>query len=441
MAKNQAVVPGVYSFTELFIESIKPDGSSLYVDLLPLLENASIQSSINSKAITIAIAVADSAGIFETMEINGDEHIIASWKTPEYHGETKARKIAFRITKIGPLTLNNLSDTSIFSLAGISELAYVQSFASIDNYFSDGISQCVRNVFDRAKEKADEINKPLYFKENSEITITKTDGVADFIIPSETPFDTMDYFASWAHLGEDKTNLFFFYQDLEGYNFKALDALMYDVGQVDISSNKDLKYNFSGGDAATATLTNPQIASQRIVSFNQINRSSLYEYAEKGSIHNTVAAVDYFNKSVERKSLKIMDDGFNDGFAPNALSKLQLSDDFLDTFGKDSNSTDWIYLNKGAVNYIDTTDSHLHKKIYGAVYFNNLIQIKIPGNSNLDVGQGIYLNIATIDFTSKEKGPDPYLSGRYLIKDILHSFTNATYYQTVICSRLGGFSA
>lgn len=441
MSRNQTVVPGLYSFTELFIESIKPDGTSLYVDLLPLLENASIQSSINSKTVTIALAVADSAGIFENMYLAGDEHIIASWKTPEYHGETKERKIAFRITKIGPLTLNTLSDTSIFSIAGISELAYVQSFASIDNYFSDSISKCVRNVFDRAKEKADELNKPLYFKDNSEITITKTDGVADFIIPSETPFDAMDYFASWAHLGEDKTNLFFFFQDLEGYNFKALDALMYDVGQVDTSANKDLLYNFSGGDAATATVTNPQVASQRIVSFNQINRSSLFEYAEKGSIHNTVAAVDYFNKSVERKSLRIMDNGFNDGFAPNALSNLLLSEDFLKTFGKDSNSTDWLYLNKGAVNYIDTTDSHLHKKIYGAVYFNNLIQIKIPGNSNLDVGQGIYLNIATIDFTTKEKGPDPYLSGRFLIKDILHSFTSATYYQTIICSRLGGYNA
>ena len=430
MSEIPAVHPGAYSFTELFISAIN-GGQELYLDLMPLLRNVTISSSINQKAMTISMVIFDSAGIFKKFGLKGDELIVATWKTPEYISTTKQREIAFRITSIGGLGYNETADESVLAIAGISELGYVQSFTSVDNYFSDNISAAAQKVFDKAKEKSIELDKKFYFPKKNNITIDETEGTNDFIIPSDTPFDTMDYLASWAKTSPSYSNLFFFYQDLDGYNFKLLDNLFHNVHDISI---QERSFNFSGADNAFSTITRPDIACKQVISFNQINRSSSFAYAESGAIHNTIATVDYFTKSVERKSLKYVQEDVDP-----LLTTLPVTDDFLDTFGKESNSTDWLHINKGLPNYIDTSDSHIAKKIYGNVFFNNLIQIRIPGNSDLDVGEGIYLNINEMNTSSNKKEADSMLSGKFLIKDLTHSFTASTYYQIINLCRIGDY--
>ena len=158
MSEIPAVQPGAYSFTELFISAIS-GGEELYLDLMPLLRNVTISSSINQKAMTISMVIFDSAGIFKRYGLKGDELIVATWKTPEYISTTKQREIAFRITNIGGLGYNETSDESVLAIAGVSELGYVQSFTSVDNYFSDNISTAAQKVFAKAKEKAIELDK------------------------------------------------------------------------------------------------------------------------------------------------------------------------------------------------------------------------------------------------------------------------------------------
>ena len=75
-----------------------------------------------------------------------------------------------------------------------------------------------------------------------------------------------------------------------------------------------------------------------------------------------------------------------------------------------------------------------------SIFFNNIVQIIIPGNSSLDVGEVIRINNfkATLDITlGKEAEEDKEINGNYLIKDIIHDLKADSYYQIITLCRTG----
>ena len=428
------ITPGNHGVSSLLLGLFTPDGALNFVDLTNNFQGIVIKSSLHSPNISCQLRVNDPVDILGQLKITGEEVIVCTWQTPNFDESKPAHKkrlACFRLTKIDNVTIDkNSNKTQSYNLNGVHELAYVQQFASVENFFSGTISDAAKNIFDKALNKADELGTSIFYPKKCKFTVDDTFGVNDFTIPSETPFDSMTYLQSWAQdTDELNTNLFLFYQDLEGYNFRNLDSLVnetYPAGKDHHTYRYDPIVKRQG-------VVNPKKA-EEIVQIKQVSRFNAYKHASDGNLHTSVATVDYLSKSVEKKDLKYE-------LKPGPAQTLYPVDkDYLEKFAKESNSTDWLYVNKGIPNFIDNSNSHLKKKVLGTIFFNNIVQIIIPGNSSLDVGEVIRINNfkATLEITlGKEAEEDKEINGNYLIKDIIHDLKADSYYQIITLCRTG----
>ena len=112
----------------------------------------------------------------------------------------------------------------------------------------------------------------------------------------------------------------------------------------------------------------------------------------------------------------------------------------MDTYGKESNSTEYIYSDGTRNNQSDLSQSIINKKFMTQYLYSNMVQINIAGNS--DITPGILLNLLVQDPAKfGEPGSpvplEPSLSGLFLIKDVNHTFTKQAYVQNVTLTRMG----
>lgn len=428
------ITPGNHGVSSILLGLFTPDGALNYIDLTSNFQGIIIKSSLHSPNISCQLRINDPVDLLGQLKITGEEVIVCTWQTPNFDESKPAHKqrlACFRLTKIDNVTIEKDNNkTQSYNLNGVHELAYVQQFASVDNFFSGTISDAAKKIFDKALNKADELGTSIFYPKKCKFTVDDTSGVNDFTIPSETPFDSMSYLQSWAQdTGDYNTNLFLFYQDLEGYNFRNLDSLVsetYPAGRDHHTYRYDPIVKRQG-------IVNPKKA-EEIIQIKQVSRFNTYKHASDGNLHTSVATVDYLAKSVERTDLKY-------DLTPGPSQTLYPVDkDYLEKFAKESNSTDWLYVNKGLPNFIDNSNSHLKKKVLGTIFFNNIVQIIIPGNSSLDIGQVLRIIVYSPNIgstTGKESEENKEINGNYLIKDILHDLKADSYYQIITLCRTG----
>ena len=121
-------------------------------------------------------------------------------------------------------------------------------------------------------------------------------------------------------------------------------------------------------------------------------------------------------------------------------TNLSISKHIMDTYGKESNSTEYIYSDGTRNNQSDLSQSIINKKFMTQYLYSNMVQINIAGNS--DISPGILLNLLVQDPVKfGEPGApvelEPSLSGLFLIKDVNHTFTKEAYAQNVTLTRMG----
>ena len=75
--------------------------------------------------------------------------------------------------------------------------------------------------------------------------------------------------------------------------------------------------------------------------------------------------------------------------------------------------------------------------MYCGLLFNNLISCKVYGTAYIDVGYVLNLRVVNTDATLIEKTAAPEMSGRFLVKDLVHVFTPNGYHQALTLCRTG----
>jgi len=449
MSKIELPDPGQYSLTSLDIHRVN-GGVSDHIGLLDIFNTVTISSSIHKKALTLSINITDMFGIFQLYDLSGDELISLSFKSPHYFGELEGpeRQLFFRMTNISQLTGNDVTNSINFQIDAIHEIAYYQSFTSLDGYFEGTIKDLVKLAFEEAKGACKKIDEKLA-REDVNLIAGDTTGIAKCIIPSETPFDAIDYFLAWAEHEDDF--LFFFYQTLSGfvftnvYNFENnmyMDNPLYAEGFTRGHFFQSHKF-YHDPRGVYKNRISPRGKMMRALSVNQITRNGTFGLADRGALHNSVVNVDYFYKAAGKISKKFTDlyDDSRGSFRLFKGELLKSTEKFIDNFSKESNSTDYYYQSGAALGdspMINGAKSIADKKIIGVALFNNLVQLKVYGRSELDVGHIINLSYREINqFNDKEIQYDPELSGSFLVKDLTHVFTKNGYHQVLNVCRIG----
>ena len=412
--------PGHHSLTSCVLIN---DSTNLAVDLSDIFKNFTITESINQNEFTFKADLVETATNLYS-QLTGDEVVAVEWVSPPYIEDLEPRQMVFRVTDIGGLSFDDNTEAFKYTIIGIDELSYDQSFNVVSTSYSDTLSNIAEKVFNHAVDNS--INSPLTDTSRYKFNKDETEGIVDIIIPKESPFATMSYLRGYTYSSAYPSSMYLFFQNKDGYNFKNIESLI-EEGKKELTTDIALKkISYQKSTQEMANISDKVSLAYNIAYLSQFNKSSLHASSTSGALHGTVKEIDYMFKDVTIHTKKIDTKEFI-GFD----KKEELSTKTLDTYNKEPQASEYIYVDGLKTNRPNLAQSILNKKIGGALFYSNMVQVTIPGNSDMSAGKLFNLQVSNRLKVDLDSGAamalDENLSGLYLIKDVQHIFDSLIY--------------
>lgn len=404
-----------------------------YASILPTITSVIITESINKKAMSASMVVTDVNDTLRRFPLFGHELVSIAWQTPTFKDvESEERAHIFRITRITNVTPSVNNPGVAFRIDLISEYGYHQDFLTIDEAFNCTVKEAVEQIHNKViSEKVGTYE--IKDKELLKLTADETGAVFDFIIPSDTPFDTFDYLTSWAFSSDYPSSVYYIYQNKDGVNFRCIEKLI-DETIIELQSDdaylKTREYTYSNSEDITSE------RSQYIIqNFQQLTRSDLFDLARSGRLRNSVSEVDFVQKKVEKYTFSY---NVFEGYFKSPGKELLRTQDYKSGYGDVPTENTWVFRDSTRPSK-RFSESLGYKWAFNKLLYNNMLQLKLNGNSELTAGDIIKLNISAFTSTNPDntRREDKSLSGYYLVKDVSHMFTPDTYNMDVVVCRVG----
>jgi hypothetical protein len=422
MAKK-VIQPGEYGLSEAAL--VLNDGSAK--DLTPILESFSFTESIDSVFCTGVINIVDAADNLGQVPILGDERVVISFQTPDYSGfEPEEREHSFRITSITSVNVGADGNGQTAQFGLMDELAYEQYFQSVKSTYTDSISDQAQIIFDETVKNV-KFKTILKYK----INIDETEGVVHDIITGDTPFDAYNHLLGWAYSSNYPSSNFRLFQNKDGYNFRNLEQIIEDEMETR-TTKKFIKTRHYKLDPAQAVAGIAADKAYTIMQFSQKQRSSFFKAADDGAFNNQVALLDFTTKRVVKTTKKYDHDAYK-----NLRDTVAVSDEWAEKFTEEPNTTNWIYTDGLKLHRPNLVEAMHNKLFFRHLFQNNTVQLRIPGNSDLTAGQLIKVLVPETSTKKENRVNDKSMSGHFIIKDITHSFSFRTFYQSIVAVRVG----
>ena len=413
--------PGHYNLTACLLVNQE---TKIAIDLTAgSLSSFTVSESINQNSMQfkadIHESISDAYGL-----LDGTEVLFCEWASPAYVKELTARRHVFRVTNIGGLFFDEVTERYEYTIAGIDELCYDQEYNNIATAYSDTITSIASKVFNHALDNAIvELSEPEAYK----LKTDDTEGVVDLIIPNECPFKAIEYLRGYTYSSKHPSSQFLFFQNKDGYNFRNMESLVTD-GKDFLKkkvNKKMLTYTYAPAQQRVNISNNIEMSYQ-IENLIQFTKQNLYSDANLGAFHSAVKEVDYMFKDITVHEKKINTTDYI-GFDKQQIMPAK----YLDTFNKEATTTEYIYTDGFKTNRPNLAESINQKKLSSALFYSNMVQMTVAGNSELTAGQMVNLIVPSRVIMDREPG-DAYdlnenLSGAYIIKDVQHIFMNGVY--------------
>lgn len=394
------------SFLLTGISLINSSGGS--VPLNDYLLDFTIREDLFSNMMTAEITLMDVNNLAGVFPIIGNEQVVAVFKTPKF--SNREIKASFTCVKIRDKVLTSPAKAQGYHLTLMSASAIGGTNKKISGSYSGKISEIIKDVLDESLDaKVDTF-------------ISDTEGKFKLTFPFMSPYQAVAVAAKKAYYKRKDfidTN-FLFYETLDGLNFKSL----YEIkNQEPVTEINYYPTNVEIGAVSEQSFNSGELLEVH-KSFNRVSEMSV------GTYRSAITKYDLTNKEIQASVV-----GFEDiDVESNRLNKHTLTPDEM------------IYNRKGfTVNHVVPHQAYAHDDIednskayetfaYRVMDFmrsnSNKITIRVAGNSDLSVGQTIYLDCPKPQVEQKDASDksDPVISGKYIISAINHVLTKQDYY-------------
>lgn len=405
------------------------------IDISAITVEVSIFQDIFEHYLQCELVISDSLALINSLKgdqkqgliggFNGGEVLCISYRTRDK--ELPFRHHFFALYELSDRQRIN-EKTETYLLSGISAEAYQSSTRKISRAYggSSGslISSMAKSVIDEFvynKEMKDihrNYRSVLGFRIEKEVNIDNSTGLQKFVIPNMTADDTIDFFAREAD-NDSHIPFFLFYEDTKGFNFRDLNTLI-------TAEPKATFYYIASNTPEERKKTQSEIKDyEKIISYNVITQSNLLEKAKGGLFRQKVINLDIlkknknevifeYDKEVSRfnKLQKFNIPGASSGDPIVHLMTSRLGHDVCCPIFEPEN-----HLPKRINQFI------ARKRSYRNHIMNTKLEVVINGDSELLVGDVIYLNIPNATTLEKDDGKeDKYLSGKYITTKVRHKF-------------------
>jgi len=395
------------------------------VNIADIYQEINIYDSMFMPCIRGEILIQDAIGLSTRLLLDGSEYLsIEIQKGEEDSSSITTFKKTFRIYKQSNRENLNLN-SEIYLLYFASEEMIFSEQQKINQSFNGTYTDIVNIVL---KKYLSITSKKLNLIEDSK-------GLHTVIIPSLSPFDTMDWLSKRAVNSEGLPS-FLFFENKYGYNFVSLSQLIKNESTMNINFEPK---NISGSEKEEFY----GAREARIIGSND-----LIENIKNGVYSGKFIGIDPLTRKVNINNID-----FNQTYGktnyhlnkyPNFTAALnrqgkdsaQMFDSkvSLYTFATSRGSTAWVSQKDPKTGtIIDDTHSYVFQR---APIFANLLQttihLNLPGNFALT--SGIIINLKMPLRTTKPdagEGLDQYLSGKYIVTATRHVIKN-NMHETII---------
>jgi hypothetical protein len=398
--ENPIPLPGTFQLDSLEIRT--STGAS--VDLKFIASDLNIYMDIFANCITGDITVKDSINYPSLMQLHGNEYLFISFKTnviiaendnKDYPGITRV----FRIYKLSDKNFVN-NNTYTYKIHFCSEEFVLNQQIRISKSYKnvsagDIVSDIMNNTLGISSKK---LRRP-----------TTSGEQYSLIIPNMRPLEAINWIASISR-DSNLNSTYLFFENASGYNFKSLSSLYYGNVRRQISiTNKDVLEPFSEQTVSVAD------------AYKVKKQFDILDLISSGGAYAKLINMDLTTRTQEISVSTAVDE------------KPMLNDNFL--FNSARNRRGYaIYNDSAYVRYFPTYEGNVtgerlvQRASQLAALTSNIINVVIPGDSELDTGDIIDIYVPNILGIDEESEPqDNISSGKYLVTAVRHRIFNEKY--------------
>ena len=399
--------PGDIELVELSLIS----SSGVSIDISRIALEVNIYQSLFKHYLRCEVNIGDSLNIGNILTGNDKENIPGGWTGGEmlsiaYRENTDPSKDSEVPVKRHMFVLYEMSDriknndfSEQYRIQGISLESFVTIPQKIRKSFGGEKGNTISNMI---KSICNEYVFPkpvsdIYAKSHirKTVEVDETLGLERYVIPSLTVDETINFLADEADSAEHYP-YFVFYEDSNGFKFKNVPDLIR-------NAKKDLPtffYFMSNYFEATDNEDVKYEDQYKIIDFSVEKTSNILDNTANGLYKAKNIKLDIINKKVttsifdyqkEKDNFETLQKGYHSGSVG--------SDDVILSLSTKDNLRD-------------------KKNSFKRQIFNNVMDVSIPGDSSLNVGDVIKLNFYINNTIIEDHGLDKQLSGKYIIANL-----------------------
>ena len=398
------------------------------VNMLPFMVELNLFEDIYSSTISGELVVSDALGLISNFRMNGTEFLQVTLRksTNDEHSIQKN----YRIYKITNRTTNENNAYEVYTINFCSEeFLLAEQYRVSKAFVGTEISTIIEKILTNYVKVGIKDTKP--------ISIERTRGVYDFVLPNKKLFETINWLTTYAlpKNGEGADMLFF--ENRDGYYFRSLQTLYksrpyqtYKFDPKNISRELDQQvsnvFNFEVLDFFdTLSGINNGTFANRVISINPLTRSY--------KLDNDFNYAKYFNKTVslnENPAINDYQNRYGKTLYDSPPPELEVGTLRMSPENTDMKKNPFISQKVGSADSI-ANDVNVRKYMPNRVAQIALanytrIKITVAGDASLTVGKTIKFITYGMNGTT-EREHDLTYSGKYLITAVRHIIKNNSY--------------
>jgi hypothetical protein len=408
------VLPGYYNLNSAVITKYE---SGAQVDIQNIVTSFNIIESIDLDSMRGTIEVFDTIGFIENFPLRGEERIQLTVQDPFRNVKT----FDLFVFKITDVQIKPSNDGLTYTLHFTSYSRFKAGLRMITTHYENVISVIAQDIYDKH-----------YDKEIKPFEVEATEGIFRCVIPKYTPMQSMRFLASRAFSTQSPSCSFRFFENNESFCFVSDEYLLKKAFEDDGLRIKEFTYDDNIDKSGAEFLAQMQNLSD----LKNVDRADMMNDLYSGGYTNNVVELDLIKKRVVNNRYNYLDNRSRYmSFSERGSSRDSHSEKFIRDNFTQENERKFLLIKDYAT--LGDEPSNIRGEQYlsqitsnRVAYRHHLNGIIVEAKSygRLDIKAGDVIKLLINEFTSdSSKGPNPQLSGNYILHSITHIFVNELY--------------
>jgi len=442
--------------------------AGISADISGIIVEINIFESIFSNALTGSIILTDTNNLTDNMPIIGQEYISMKISTPGLEGQENkydfTRNI-FCVYELGGKTPAT-SGSEVVELKICSPELLRNHRTRVSKAYEETIDKIVTSI----------LENPRYINTKKDLFIEETSGIRKILSPNMHPFALIKNLTREAMSGVDESPHFVFFENTRGFHFRSIQSL-YAQGSAGEYHYGDKGFNENNFSNKTSDTYGIIQSYKRIINLSVPNKNNSLFDIKAGMLGSTLIMHDIYNKKYNKSTFSYFDDfskykrldsspKYNDNLIDDENNVGNFTDSriFLYPTSTTTDDKDSQYIvvpatveelteqgvdrglavaeverqqkeiEEGNKDYMSNRADkwllHRHQRMH-ELNSGMTINMQIHGNTTIEAGQVIQVNIPISGIDHENEKISKYQSGFYLISKLRHRFNPPTKTHTI----------